>query len=409
MENFLGWVSLFIMFFCIFIWTKKHPETTYFLFVAFLLRAICIILDNHDVMTLPDGTADATTFDRKAREYSDNYGLSILLHPQFIYYDSLMAVKIISIFYSLFGESKMLAQSISVGLGTISVYLVYVLTSMIWDNKSAKKAAWVAALFPSLVLYSSLPLREVYIVFFLLIALIGVANYFRDQKTIYLLHALIGFSVLILFHGAASIGAFVFLAYLFLKLMLEQLTKLYNLKINVFSIILIIFLSIPIILFLQNKLRIPYIPDLYDLDSIITITNLSMIALDAGSEYPSWLLINNTDELIPKTIMRAIYFLYSPFIWDIKKAYHIIGFFDSILYFILTFYLIKNIKAIWANPVSRVFLLMFIVYVIIHGLGVGNFGTAIRHKSKFVVILIILAAPKIHKFILSTKKKTYMK
>jgi len=52
---------------------------------------------------------------------------------------------------------------------------------------------------------------------------------------------------------------------------------------------------------------------------------------------------------------------------------------------------------------------MLIVYVTIHGLGVGNFGTAIRHKSKFVVILIVLAAPKIHKFILSTQKKTYKK
>ena len=42
---------------------------------------------------------------------------------------------------------------------------------------------------------------------------------------------------------------------------------------------------------------------------------------------------------------------------------------------------------------------LFIIYLIIYGIGTGNFGTGIRHRSKFVVILIVLAAPKIHKFL----------
>lgn len=407
MENLLGWFCLVIIFLFVFNWTIKYPHTKNFLLTAFLLRAICIILDNHNVIILPDSTADADTFERKAREFSDNYGLSIVF--DIFQRDSLLMVRIISIFYTLFGESKMMAQSISVALGTTSVYLVYYLSSILWDERSANKAAWVSALFPSLILYSSITLREVYIVFFLLIALIGVAKYFKNQKITSLLQALVCFSVLIFFHGAASIGAFVFLTYVFLKLIREQFNKLQNFRINLFSILFIILISIPTILFLNNKLSIPYIPNLYDFDSILFASNVGIKHLEAESEYPSWFLINNIYELIPKTIIKAIYFLYSPFIWDIKKTYHTIGFLDSIPYFILSFYLIKNIKAIWENPITRVFLLMFIVYVMIHGLGVGNFGTAIRHKSKFVVILIVLAAPKIHKFILSTQKKTYKK
>jgi len=50
---------------------------------------------------------------------------------------------------------------------------------------------------------------------------------------------------------------------------------------------------------------------------------------------------------------------------------------------------------------------LFVTYLIIYGIGVGNFGTVIRHRSKFVMILIILAAPKLHKFIFSTNKKLY--
>jgi hypothetical protein len=404
-ENLLGWLFLIIIFFFVFIWTIKYPHTKNFLLAAFLLRAICVILDNYNVIILPDSTADAVTFERKAREFSENYGLSIVF--DIFQRDGLLIARIISFFYTLFGESKMMAQSISVALGTTSVYLVYYLSSIIWDERSANKAAWVSALFPSLILYSSITLREGYIVFFLLIALIGVAKFFRNQKIISFLEALVGFSALIFFHGAASIGVFVFFTYLFLKLMRVQFNKLQDFRINVFSILFIILLSIPVILFFNNKIPIPYIPNLFDFNAILFDANVGIKYLEAESEYPSWFLINNIYELIPTTIMKVIYFLYSPFIWDIKKTYHIIGFLDTIPYFILSFYLIKNIRAIWENPVTRIFLIMFIVYLVIHALGVGNFGTAIRHKSKFVVILIILVAPKIHKFILPAQKKTY--
>jgi len=56
-----------------------------------------------------------------------------------------------------------------------------------------------------------------------------------------------------------------------------------------------------------------------------------------------------------------------------------------------------------------ILILIFICYLIVYGISVGNFGTGIRHRSKFVVMLIILAAPKIHKFIFSNKKKIYNK
>ena len=71
---------------------------------------------------------------------------------------------------------------------------------------------------------------------------------------------------------------------------------------------------------------------------------------------------------------------------------------------IFSFYVIKNWRLIWTNPIARI-LLILIAYAIVHGLGVGNFGTRIRHRSKFIVILIILAAPKIHKLMFSANEK----
>ena len=44
-------------------------------------------------------------------------------------------------------------------------------------------------------------------------------------------------------------------------------------------------------------------------------------------------------------------------------------------------------------------------YIFVFGIGVGNFGTGIRHRSKFVVLFILLAAPLLKKVILSKNQK----
>ena len=45
----------------------------------------------------------------------------------------------------------------------VSIFLFYHLTLMVWENKNiALRASWVFALMPSLCLFSSLILREVY-------------------------------------------------------------------------------------------------------------------------------------------------------------------------------------------------------------------------------------------------------
>ena len=67
----------------------------------------------------------------------------------------------------------------------------------------------------------------------------------------------------------------------------------------------------------------------------------------------------------------------------------------------ILFYLIfLNRKAIWKDTALKIILLILFFYFIIFGLGVGNFGSGLRHRSKFVIELILLAAPLIPKFVL---------
>ena len=60
-------------------------------------------------------------------------------------------------------------------------------------------------------------------------------------------------------------------------------------------------------------------------------------------------------------------------------------------------------KVIWKDPGLRIILLILISYFIVFGVGVGNFGSGIRHRTKFVIGLILLAAPLIPKLIVLKK------
>jgi len=44
-------------------------------------------------------------------------------------------------------------------------------------------------------------------------------------------------------------------------------------------------------------------------------------------------------------------------------------------------------------------LILLLSYLFVFGIGVGNFGTGIRHRSKFVVMFILLAAPLLKKIV----------
>ena len=109
-------------------------------------------------------------------------------------------------------------------------------------------------------------------------------------------------------------------------------------------------------------------------------------------------------ELIYKIPLRSVYFIFSPFPWDVKKPSHLLGVLDSFLYMILVYLIFRNIKVIWNDPALRIILIILISYIIIFGVGVSNFGSGIRHRSKFVIEFILLAAPLIPRFIIFKKK-----
>ena len=88
-----------------------------------------------------------------------------------------------------------------------------------------------------------------------------------------------------------------------------------------------------------------------------------------------------------------------------KKNSHIVGMLDGFLYIFLVYLILRNRKAILEDPALKIILLLLLAYLLVYGIGVANFGTGFRHRAKFTIIFIVLAAPLLPKFTFFKKNK----
>ena len=400
MSDLLGFTSILIVSLLTLLISIHKPSISRILFVALVIRII-FLLFGHYFIALPDSTADAETFEEMAWEMSQQGSFSLLFNfdgPK----DQLLS-RLIAIPYSLFGRSLLMAKSFSLFFGICNVYLGWIVAKRIWDSNTAIKVAWIITLFPSLILYSVLIMREVYICFFLLIALNGIVSWFKTNSFISFIITILGFVGATFFHGAFIIGAMLFVGIIGFISFKNVFNNLLKFSINPKYFILFLVFLVGLFLYSTNRIIIPKLGHFEKSTQLKTLLRKTVLSTRGGASFPEWTKVNSNIELIYKLPVRAVYFLFAPFPWNVTEPQHLIGMFDSFLYMYLVFLIIQNRQVIWKDPVLRFILIMLLLYIIVFSVGVGNFGTSTRHRSKLVFMLILLAAPLIKKFVLFKK------
>jgi len=401
MANLLGFTSISLIFLLVLLITIRWPSISKILYVGFAIRVIFLLIGNY-IIDLPDSTADAVTFEERAWRLGQEGFIHVLNNftgPSARFISWLIAIP-----YSLLGRSLLLAKSISLFFGVGSILLGWLLARKIWNNDIANKVGWTMALFPSLILYSVIVMREAYMVFFLLIALLGVVSWVKTNSLKSIIVAMFGFIGATFFHGGMFVGAIVFLAIVGASSLGILFKLLIRFRISVKIIFFLLLVTVASGFYLSNKISLPYLGSFETSTNIQVLLQKTNIATRGVASWPQWTVISSPIEMLYKGPVRAIYLAFSPFPWDVNKLKHLIGMFDAFLYMYLSFLIFKNRKAIWSDPVLRIIFIMLISYIFVFGIGVGNFGTGIRHRSKFVVIFILLAAPLIKRYTFSKKK-----
>lgn len=365
--------------------------------VAFLARVTLMIIGNY-FFTLPDSTQDASGFENKAWLIARSDFVNIL--GSYPGYNSNFLSWILSFIYYFFGRNILIAQTMGIFFGVGSVLLGWIIAKKVWDEGVANKIGWTIALFPSLILYSVLTLREVYSSFFLLLAIFGLVNWNKNGSNYNLLLSIFAFIAAMHFHGVLIAAGIIVLIVISYNSLIKSLQLIIDLKINILLISISTLSLYILVLIFSNKIYIPYISTFEDVPNLAWLSETISARMRGDATYSDWLNINSLNELFYKTPIRMAFFLFAPFPWDIIKLSHLIGMFDGILYMILSYFILMNIKVIWKNSALRLILLILVLYIILFSLGVSNFGAGIRHRSKFVIEMILLAGPLIPRFYL---------
>ncbi len=398
-----GSLSIIFVALITFYFSRHYKSLATILYVALCVRLVLIFLGNF-LVTLPDSWGDATLLEQTAWELSQD-GFFEVFYKFPIDRSSYLLSWLLAFVYSLTDRSVIMGQSFSLLFGMGSILLGSRLTNKIWGEKISIKVGWILALYPTLVLYSCLILREAYVWFFLLMALYGIVSWSKDGSFKALLIIFIGFFGATFFHGAMFIGCFTFLAILLITSFIKIIKKFYFLKIPISSLAQLSVALICIIFFASISESIPKIGSLSTMFSIEKVIEEIINRNINSAAYPEWTIPKTTFEFMYKAPIRIIYFMLSPFPWDITKASHIFGLFDGMVHVVLLILFIKNFKLIWSDRSLRIIFIILISYLIVYGLASGNFGTGLRHRTKFIIILILMVAPWIPKIVFNKKQK----
>ena len=185
-----GFIAILFVCLVTFFMASRWPDVSKIIFTALIVR-ILVMLSGYYFVNLPDATADALGFEVGAWNMAQ--GGFFNLFNNFPGVNSFFFSWVMAFPYSLFGRSLLIIQSISLLFGLGSVLLGWMLAKKIWDDRTAIKVGWVLALFPSLILYSILPLREVFCSFFLLMAVFNIINWVETKHLKFAILAIGGF------------------------------------------------------------------------------------------------------------------------------------------------------------------------------------------------------------------------
>lgn len=371
----------------------KHRFLMGWLLMAFAIRVALLALGYSGALTLPYVEADGAAFTARALSYSA-YPVSELLGM--LDYRSAHSYSVLgAMLYKAVGFNELVLPSLNLLLGVINSALGAVVVYRLFGRTAASAAAMLICLYPFTAINSVAPVREELSMFFFMVGLYIMVGWIRTGRLSSLALPL-PFLLMASFVHPGWIAAVLGLVIYLVVASLRDAVKMKGgpgragLSIVFGSIVLV---ACGVVLW--NGVELGKGVELSaDLDSLAdTVSSRFQRDATGGSAYPSFVAVGDPFTqpwLIP---LRVVYFLYSPFPWDVRSPVHLLGVFAGALYAFLTYRAYKSYRLLKGCRRVLVLHYMLILLTLMFALGVTNSGTAIRHKAKFYILLVIAASP----------------
>ena len=370
----------------------KNSTLRRILIVAYILR-VALVIEHHFFLPLLGSQADAQTFVRIATTWANKGPLYLLTH---VGMNAWLYVWGLAWMFYFFGSSFFLAQTINVLLGVGAVKLVYQASSMLWGMERGRRAAWVAALFPTLLLYSAIPMRESLLIFSALWGIVGWLRwYMQDGKNWRALgQALFGFLLSAGLHTAMFFGGGLMFLLSMAFLTTRRLKRWRISKTILYTDLLIGMVGL---ITVATGWGLGYIAASKKYASVLVWLQRHLtFAARGGAAYLSGFVPQTWWDIVWMTPIRMLYFLCMPFPWMLHRPQELLGSFNGWIWCLLFLWLFKKSSLIWKREITRILLFGFLGLWFTLAWGVSNYGTSIRHSIKLLpFILVLLPFPKI--------------
>lgn len=309
--------------------------------------------------------------------------------------------------YSVIGREPFIIIGIN---GVLSIFAAYFLYRSILiitnDNKKALLGMGIFLFFPHNIIFSSIVLRESMLVFFVAFSLYMFFRYTYEKKLSLLFLSFILLSLASLLHAGVI---FISIGYLYFLLKEKGYTKTQLLK---KPLVFMLIITIVIVLFAFDDIFLRKLDQFDSVDSIVTEVSKGT-ENTGGSAYLQGYEINSLRDVALYAPLKLIYFFFSPAPWDIRNINDVIALLlDALIYSYFFIQLFKKVRNIdWREPKNQLFIsLLFAVLItgLIFALGTSNAGTALRHRYKILVVIILAVfVPIKHKIKKNKNTKIY--
>ncbi|WP_020679155.1 hypothetical protein [Thioalkalivibrio sp. AKL12] len=362
------------------------------LMVAFGIRVAAAIVHRF-FLVLPHGATDAVAFERRAWEWAQsgcgNLGEHLSLGESYVH------SWVIGNIYACTDRAPLVFQSVNIGLGLVTVYLVGRIAEELWDRKAGVRAAWVAALFPMFIINAAVPLREVWFTAFLLLGVFLLVRWVRSGRVIYLIGAVGVILAAGIIHGGAVFALVAVTLLLAVWALREVLRGAFHGRVRASVVaggaVLISAGSVGVLAF--GDLRFSSIGEVGSvMERVDTLDERVERGARGGSAYPDYLIPANPAHAVALTPVRVAYLLFGPPPWEVRAVMHVFGMLDGLVYLALVVLLLRYWREWWSRPEYRLLLVVFLALAVVFAWGTSNFGTGMRHRAKFLGILLALGA-----------------
>lgn len=352
--------------------------------LGYIIRVGLLLLDiyGREYIILPNSAADSEVYFRYAINISKD--ITLLNNSMYDMYSKGMGI--IGYF---FGPERMILQYTNVILGMATIFIVYkILNKINIDNNVSTIVIGILCILPNFMIMSAIFLREAAITFLVTASFYYFVDWYITGKISEFFKSTILILMAMSLHsGVVGVLIGYGISYIIYnpkkqKIVIDSRT--------VMSLIVAFSLGILIVGVLGDSVFAKFnnIKSIQDLD-----THIGNYAI-GGSEYLGNLIPNNILQVVLYLPIRALYFIGSPMLWDIRGINDIIAILFSSIYYLTISVLAINmqIKRKSSNKLITLILIILGITISIFAFGTSNAGTAVRHRDKLLGIVTIIFA-----------------